>query len=80
PVLSAARFVESDTGRWYRTGDRGRYWPDCTLEFLGRADRQVKLRGHRIELGEIEAALSAHPQVQGAFASVVSGDDAHVVA
>ncbi|AFR18763.1 pyochelin synthetase [Burkholderia pseudomallei] len=80
PVLSAARFVESDTGRWYRTGDRGRYWPDGTLEFLGRADRQVKVRGHRIELGEIEAALSAHPQVEGACASVVSGDAAHVVA
>ncbi|WP_009900935.1 amino acid adenylation domain-containing protein, partial [Burkholderia thailandensis] len=65
PALTAERFVESGAGRWYRTGDRGRYWPDGTLEFLGRADRQVKVRGHRIELGEIEAALSAHPQVDG---------------
>ncbi|ALX46177.1 hypothetical protein AQ610_27745 [Burkholderia humptydooensis] len=42
PALTTERFVESDAGRWYRTGDRGRYWPDGTLEFLGRADRQVK--------------------------------------
>ncbi|AGK49815.1 AMP-binding enzyme family protein [Burkholderia thailandensis MSMB121] len=73
PALTTERFVESDAGRWYRTGDRGRYWPDGTLEFLGRADRQVKVRGHRIELGEIEAALSAHPRVDGACASVVKG-------
>lgn len=80
PALTAERFVESGAGRWYRTGDRGRYWPDGTLEFLGRADRQVKVRGHRIELGEIEAALSAHPQVDGACASVAPGDAARVVA
>ncbi|TDE56537.1 amino acid adenylation domain-containing protein [Nonomuraea mesophila] len=60
---TADKFVEDDAGRWYRTGDLGRYWPDGTLEFLGRRDTQVKVRGHRIELGEIEAALAAHPAV-----------------
>ncbi|MGU4704070.1 AMP-binding protein, partial [Burkholderia cepacia] len=66
PELTAQRFVQHASGRWYRTGDRGRYWPDGTLEFLGREDRQVKVRGHRIELGEIEAALAAHPLIDGA--------------
>lgn len=49
--------------RLYRTGDISRYLPDGNIEFLGRRDHQVKLRGVRIELGEIEAALSAHPTV-----------------
>jgi amino acid adenylation domain-containing protein len=72
PERTAARFVTVDGTRWYRTGDMGRYWPDGTLEFLGRRDFQVKLGGHRIELGEIEAALSTHPAVSRAVA-VVTG-------
>ncbi|WP_327585116.1 non-ribosomal peptide synthetase [Nonomuraea sp. NBC_00507] len=71
PQASADKFVEHAGGRWYRTGDLGRYWPDGTLEFLGRADHQVKIRGHRIELGEIEAALLAHPGVSRAVAVAV---------
>lgn len=70
PELTARQFVEHEGGRWYRTGDLGRYWPDGTLEFLGRRDNQVKLRGHRIELGEIESALLAHPDVAQAVAVV----------
>jgi len=74
PEQTAARFVEhSPHDRWYRTGDLGRYWPDGTLEFLGRADQQVKIRGHRIELGEIEAALESAPGVARA-AAVVTAD------
>lgn len=53
--------------RLYKTGDLGRYMPDGTIEFLGREDFQVKIRGHRIEPGEIESALTAHPQVTAAI-------------
>ncbi|MBN1080243.1 amino acid adenylation domain-containing protein [Pseudomonas sp. 1079] len=62
--LTAERFIESPFApgdRLYRTGDLVRYLPDGTLEFLGRNDFQVKLRGVRLELGEIEARLAAHP-------------------
>ena len=58
--------------RLYRTGDLGRYLPDGCIEFLGREDSQVKIRGHRVELAEVEAALTAHPAV-GAAAVVPVG-------
>lgn len=63
PERTAERFVEVDGVRWYRTGDRGRFWDDGTVEFLGRTDHQVKIRGHRIELGEVESALTSCPGV-----------------
>ncbi|MEV8378875.1 amino acid adenylation domain-containing protein [Kribbella sp. NPDC056861] len=59
PELTAERFPE---GR-YRSGDLGRYLPDGTLEFHGRIDDQVQVRGFRVELGEIESVLSRHPGV-----------------
>lgn len=68
PLRSRAKFITHDGLRWYRTGDRARYWPDGEVEFLGRADFQVKLRGHRIELGEVEAAVAAWPGVAQAIA------------
>ena len=71
PELTAERFVPhpfaaDPAARLYRTGDRARYRPDGAIEFLGRLDRQVKLRGHRIEPGEIEAALLRLPAVREA--------------
>ncbi|GAA4083705.1 non-ribosomal peptide synthetase [Nonomuraea soli] len=77
PERTAERFiVHPATGeRLYRTGDLGRYLPDGEIEFLGRADQQVKIRGHRIEPGEIEAVLGEHPGV-GACVVLATGGDA----
>lgn len=59
--------------RIYRTGDVGRYLPDGNIEILGRADAEVKVRGHRVALAEVEAALLGHPEV-GAACALVDGD------
>ena len=75
PALTAERFGPDPFGpsagaepggRLYRTGDRARWRPDGTLEFLGRLDQQLKLRGFRIEPGEIETVLTQHPAVHTA--------------
>ena len=63
PELTAAAFVDRGGRRWYRSGDLVRADPDGVLEFVGRSDAQVKIRGHRVELGEIEAVLQEHPDV-----------------
>ena len=68
PELTAARFIinplsNAPEEKLYKTGDRVRYLPDGNLEFLGRIDNQVKVRGFRIELEEIESALRQHPGV-----------------
>jgi amino acid adenylation domain-containing protein/non-ribosomal peptide synthase protein (TIGR01720 family) len=71
PGLTAERFLPDPFAavpgaRLYRTGDRARQWPNGELEFLGRVDHQLKIRGYRVELGEVEAALTAHPGVREA--------------
>ncbi|MGB6222854.1 amino acid adenylation domain-containing protein [Haloferula sp.] len=63
PDLTAERFIETEKGTMYRTGDLCRWMPDGSIGFVGRRDLQVKLRGYRIELGEIEAAMKEHPAV-----------------
>ncbi|HSG40516.1 MAG TPA: FkbM family methyltransferase, partial [Thermoanaerobaculia bacterium] len=75
PELTAERFVPDPfgSGRLYRTGDLVRWRPDARLEFLGRRDHQVKIRGHRIEPGEVEAALARLPGVREAV--VVARED-----
>jgi amino acid adenylation domain-containing protein len=69
PELTSLRFIPDPVtghGRVYRTGDRVRWRPDGQIDFLGRVDRQVKVRGYRIELPEVEAALLGHPDITAA--------------
>ncbi|WP_196223272.1 non-ribosomal peptide synthetase, partial [Roseibium sp. RKSG952] len=87
PARTAERFVfHPRTGeRLYDTGDLGRYLENGDIEFLGRADFQVKIRGHRVELGEIETVLQTHPQIETVIVSAAGERDnkrlvAHIVA
>ncbi|MFF8789308.1 amino acid adenylation domain-containing protein [Streptomyces sp. NPDC015125] len=87
PELTADRFLPDPYGppgaRMYRTGDLGRFTEEGLLDFQGRSDFQVQLRGHRIELGEIESVLCEQPGVSAAVAVVRRADSpeaAHLVA
>ncbi|MEK6222140.1 MAG: amino acid adenylation domain-containing protein, partial [Chloroflexota bacterium] len=78
PDLTAEKFIQDpfsnmQHARLYKTGDFARYDKDGTLEYLGRGDQQVKIRGHRIELGEIEAAMLSHPSIQKAVVLAKAG-------
>lgn len=78
PDLTAEKFIpdpfdETAGSRMYRTGDVGRWRADGAIEYLGRSDHQVKIRGIRIELGEIETAINQHPAVNDSVV-LVSGD------
>jgi amino acid adenylation domain-containing protein len=78
PDLTSERFVPSPfgakSGTLFVTGDRARFLPDGNLEYLGRLDTQIKLRGFRVELGEIEANLVVHPSVRQATVTVAGHD------
>jgi amino acid adenylation domain-containing protein len=79
PALTAERFLpdpfSGEAGRrLYRSGDLGRMRLDGEMEYLGRADEQVKLRGYRVELGEVEAVLRRHPSVTECAVAVHCGD------
>lgn len=86
PSLTAERFLPNPFSqqpgeRIFRTGDLARYSPDGAIEFLGRLDYQVKIRGQRIELGEIEAILSQHPALKEvAVVAQTHGSEKHLVA
>jgi amino acid adenylation domain-containing protein len=79
PDLNAEKFiadpfVEEPGARLYKTGDLARYLPDGDIEFLGRLDNQIKIRGFRVELGEIEAVLRRHPGVREAVVIDLKSD------
>ncbi len=85
PELTAERFApdpfaSAPGGRLYRTGDLARWLPDGSLDFLGRLDHQVKVRGVRVELGEIEAALGSHPAVGEAAVLALGAADGRRIA
>lgn len=79
PEETAERFVEHPQGgRMYRTGDRVRFLHGGSIEFLGRVDDQLKIRGYRVEPGEIETALARHPAIRAAVVTA-RGDDGDAV-
>jgi amino acid adenylation domain-containing protein len=87
PNLTAERFVpdpfsHEPDARLYKTGDLARWLPDGTIDYLGRIDKQIKIRGFRVEPGEIEVALKLHPAVRDAVVEVFgqSSEDKRIVA
>ncbi|MFJ8090383.1 amino acid adenylation domain-containing protein [Lysinibacillus sp. NPDC095746] len=80
PQLTTERFMEEKGIRWYKTGDIGRFWNNGLIEFLGRNDSQVKVRGHRIELGEIESAIRSYEIVEDAAVTVRGEENQYLAA
>ena len=77
PDLTDQKFTIQNGERWYKTGDYGRFWKDGTIEFLGRRDYQVKIRGHRIELEEIENNIKNHNCVEQAIVMPIENEQGH---
>ncbi|WP_443678909.1 Pls/PosA family non-ribosomal peptide synthetase [Prauserella aidingensis] len=84
PELTAERFVPHELApsgrRLYRTGDLGRFTPDGEVEYLGRADAEVKVRGHRVDLGEVESLLLEDPEVAAAAVALPGNGTAELAA
>jgi aspartate racemase len=83
PEFTAERFLPDCLGgepgaRLYKSGDLARYLPDCNIEFIGRADQQVKIRAMRIEPGEIESALAQHESVRHCFVRAAPDEKAEI--
>ncbi|WP_440113046.1 amino acid adenylation domain-containing protein [Paenibacillus sp. QZ-Y1] len=83
PELDAERFILDPlraelNARLYKTGDEARYLPNGAIEYMGRLDHQVKIRGHRIEMGEIEARLGEHPAIAECVVYTTSDNRQHV--
>jgi amino acid adenylation domain-containing protein len=76
PELTAERFVEDERGRLYRTGDRARIDADGEIEFLGRIDDQLSIRGFRVEPGEIATVLNGHPGIEASVAAAAGASSA----
>ena len=76
PELTSERFLDGRHGRRYRTGDRVRLRPDGEIEFLGRVDDQLSIRGFRVEPGEVAAVLNSHPAVEASVAIGVGSSSA----
>jgi amino acid adenylation domain-containing protein len=81
--LTATKFIRdpfsnSATARLYKTGDLGRYLEDGNIEFLGRIDNQVKIRGVRVELGEIETTLLQYPEIKETLVAIASNDSEQI--
>ncbi|MBD2137713.1 amino acid adenylation domain-containing protein [Anabaena sp. FACHB-1237] len=64
PELTTAKFIDKDDERLYKTGDLARYLPSGEIEFIGRVDNQVKVRGFRVELKDIESVITQHPDIE----------------
>ena len=80
PALTAERFVRSpfegsNNGRLYRSGDLARLLPNGEVEFLGRVDEQIKIRGFRVEPGEIAGALNSYPGIQASAVALLGGEN-----
>lgn len=85
PELTAERFIPSHLSdepgaRLYKTGDLARFWPEGSVEFVGRVDHQIKVRGFRIEMGEIESTLRQHGGVREAVVNYNESDEGRLVA
>jgi amino acid adenylation domain-containing protein len=76
PTMTAERFVTDERGRLYRTGDRARIDADGEIEFLGRLDDQLSIRGFRVEPGEIATVLNGHPGVEASVAAAAGASSA----